>query len=619
MTFFLHDLPTLPFSKGSTSAGRDDSRLLAGRVAFSSPRGWTGLLAESPAGRAGLRGGLAALWLLLVILPLAAVGQTGDPATDGADAAGPADEGFSEVVQVNVVNVEVYVTDKDGHPVTGLTADDFEIYEDGKPQEITNFFAVADGRPVSGMPEAETNPNQPTRPGIDLPLLPPEQRLHMIVYVDNFNLRPASRNRTLRRVSAFLRSRVQPGDRVMVVSHDRSLHLRQEFTSDMNLVSDALDELQELSGIRVDRDADRMRAFREIEDARDEFEAIQEARAYADSAFAEMEFTLRAMREQIDLLTGLSGRKALLYVSDGIPSVVGEDLFMAVDELHPRSRARSEAMVYSLDNRYRELVTAANSAGVTFYALDAGGLAAHSSVSAEFGGTEAGGGLAYIDTIYTANQREPLHQLSDDTGGVAIVGTNAILDNLERLTQDFRNFYSLGYSAPHFANGRYYDLDVKVKRPGLKVRHRQGYRDRTPSSRMGDGMLATLYYGGESNPLGVQVTMQDAGTQDDQRLVNVELRVPIKSLALAARGDYLAGSMRVGVIVLDDKGRVSPVQLQEPVAVTIPAADAETAMEQYYTYAMTLAFRPGNSRVVFSLRDELGGRVSFLREVVAIE
>lgn len=612
------DVSTIPPDTLSRRGPGDDLTRRPGRVALS---------AALEVARRGGRLAFAALLALALLPPAQLVAQSAPPSDAGTDVApeadaGPQDEGFTEVVQVNVVNVDVYVTDKDGNPVTGLTKDDFEIYEDDTLQEITNFFAVEDGRPAPGSAGVPVeSPERPTleRPGLDLEPLPPEQRLHVIVYVDNFNLRPASRNRTLRRVSAFLRSMVRAGDRVMVVSHDRSLNLRQPFTSDMNSVSTALDELQELSGIMVDRDAERIRAIREIEDAPDEFYAMQEARAYAESVYTEMEFVLKALREQVDLLSGLEGRKAVLYVSDGIPSVAGEDLFLMVDEMYPRTRARAEAMVFNLDRRYRDMVAAANSAGITFYALDAGGLASHSSVSAEFGGTEAGGSMPYVDSIRTANLREPLHQISDDTGGFAIVGTNAVLDNLERLTQDFRNYYSLGYAAGHFANGRYYDLEVKVKKPGLEVRHRQGYRDHTPSKRLNDGMLATLYYGAESNPLEVDVTMKDAGIQDGQRLIDVELKVPLSKLTLVGRSEHMVGRLQAGVVVLDQKGGVSPVTLQDPVTVAIPLEEVEEAMGKHYTYAMTLAFRPGNSRVVLALRDGFGGRTSYLREVVQIQ
>ena len=57
----------------------------------------------------------------------------------------PSDEPFFERVAVNIVNVEVYVTDEEGNPVTDLTADDFEIYEDKRAVELVNFYRVTDG------------------------------------------------------------------------------------------------------------------------------------------------------------------------------------------------------------------------------------------------------------------------------------------------------------------------------------------------------------------------------------------------------------------------------------------------------------------------------------------
>ena len=74
--------------------------------------------------------------------------------TLGATPAGPAvaQEGegstFVDRVDVHIVNVEVFVTDKKGRSVPGLTVDDFEIYENGRPHEITNFYAIEEGRPV---------------------------------------------------------------------------------------------------------------------------------------------------------------------------------------------------------------------------------------------------------------------------------------------------------------------------------------------------------------------------------------------------------------------------------------------------------------------------------------
>ncbi|WP_348245888.1 LPS export ABC transporter periplasmic protein LptC, partial [Salmonella enterica] len=54
------------------------------------------------------------------------------------------DRPFLETVDVNVINVDVYVTDRDGNPITGLDADDFEVYENGRLMKVTNFYAVED-------------------------------------------------------------------------------------------------------------------------------------------------------------------------------------------------------------------------------------------------------------------------------------------------------------------------------------------------------------------------------------------------------------------------------------------------------------------------------------------
>src|SRR2546430_16034556 len=60
-----------------------------------------------------------------------------------------------EKIDVSVVNVDVTVTDRAGYPVRGLTRDDFDVYEDGKPQKITNFYAVENQNQKTSVPEDE--------------------------------------------------------------------------------------------------------------------------------------------------------------------------------------------------------------------------------------------------------------------------------------------------------------------------------------------------------------------------------------------------------------------------------------------------------------------------------
>ena len=551
----------------------------------------------------------AALALVSLLIQPAAGGQEPDPS--GL---------FFEVTDVNVVNVEVFVTDKKGRRVSGLTAGDFEVLENGQPMEITNFYAVERGRPVAG-PGVETIPEAepPGRPGTVAEVaVPPEQRLHLIVYIDNFNLRPENRNRVLHRTHRFLRTKLGPEDRVMVVSFDRSFHVRQPFTSDMDLVIDALTELEDLSGSRTIRDAERRKVLEEIDDANDELTAMQDARFFAESIYTEMDFVLDALANHVSALSGLTGRKALLYVSDGLPKVPGEDIFLYVEERFPRAKARIEAFAYDLGPRIRELVSQANAGGITFYTLEAGGLQAHSSVSAEYGGTKSGGGLAFIDSLRNANLTEPLYMLADDTGGKAIVNTNAVEAELSGVAEDFDNYYSLGYQAPHQGDGRYYKIEVKLKRKGLQVRHRRGYRDKTAEARLTDGSIAALYFGFETNPLGADLVFGDTSRREGKFLLPMTIKIPLGKLALAPQeGNYL-GRVTVSVVVMDEEGKVSPVHQQEPLVISIPESDIERAREQYFSYDLGLSVKQGVVRIAVGVRDEIGAEISFLRQTIRV-
>ena len=527
---------------------------------------------------------------------------------------------FFEVVDVNLVNVLVWVTDKKGEPITGLAKEDFEIFEDGRPVEVTNFFAVERGRPAAGsVLEAVAAEVVPGRPPIPLiPKLPEDKRLYLIVYVDNFNLAPANRNRVLNRLQGFLYGKLGPDDQVMLVSYDRSLHVRQPFTTNIRQVLIGLEELQALSGHQVDRLASRRRALEEIEAVNWAGAAIAAARSHADLVYLEMDFTLRALGDLMQALSGLQGRKALLYISDGLPMSVAEDLFIAVDERFPRASARGEAFAYDLRPEFRRLAAQANTSGVTFYTLDAGGAEIHSSLSAEEGGTRQGGGRIYVDSIYNANLQEPLHFMADETGGIAFTNTNAVEASLDRMSRDFGNFYSLGFHPGHSGSGRYYKLEVKVRK-GLRVRHRRGYRDQTAQSRMADGSLSSLYFGFQRNELNARVVFERPSPRDgNSYLVPVEIRIPLDRLTLVPQGERHIGRFRITVTVMDDEGRLSPVQQREPVTVTIPAGELEKALRQHVTYDLKLVMRKGVNRLAVGIRDEIAGKAFFVHETIRV-
>jgi VWFA-related protein len=525
---------------------------------------------------------------------------------------------FVETVHVAVVDVDVYVTDKKGNRVTGLTKDDFEVFEDGRPVAITHFSAIEGGRLQGQQPAAAGAGGAPEVAGVGSTgtRVPEDQRLHLVVYIDNFNMQPFNRNRVLRELRDFLREKLDTEDRVMLVSYDRELHVRHGWTRDPTVIASALQDLETVSGQATHRESDRRDALERIDQSESVQEAESYARTYAGSTFNDLAFTIDALRDIVGGLAGLPGRKAVLYVSEGIPMIAGEDLFHAVQAKFSTGTSLTEAFEFDASRRFRELTAAANANRVTFYTIDVGGLRTYSYADAS---QQTPGQGAFVDQVYISNLQSPLQLMAEATGGKAIINTNRVGPSLEEVAEDFNSYYSLGYSPSHFGDGRYYKIEVKVKdRRGLTVRSREGYRDKPPETRMSDGTMAALLHGFVTNPLGIKL---DFGPQsrDDQGLflVTVRLSIPLDKVVLVPGADTNEARLRVWVAAMDDDGGMSDVQ-EVPVSISIPSAEVEKARQQYYLYSLNLQMRGGQHRVAVGARDDVGGESSFITGSVAV-
>ncbi len=530
---------------------------------------------------------------------------------------------FMDTVDVNIVNVEVYVTDKKGNRITGLTKDDFLLEVDGKPVTITNFYAVEEGEARGdGIEMLPPPPEVPGLPPPDTPEMPEEQRLHLVIYVDNLNLHPFTRNKAFRFIRTFMRERLNPGDRVMLATFERSMHVRHEFTSDPELIASALYELETHSGQAVHFDSDRRDILDAIYEAENLYSIRGRATTYAESLYNDMSFTLRSIEEMVENLAGLPGRKAILYVSDGLSMRPAEDIFHALDERFRNQGVGSMLMEvhrFDMSREFYKLTTKANANRVTFYTLDAAGLRTYSYMDVA-NQTPQGG--AFIDQIHFSNLQNSLVYMAQETGGTVIMNTNDFTKGLDRVADDFSNYYSLGFSSGKAESGRYHNIQVKVKgAKGKKyqVRHREGYRDKPVSTRMSESTLAALHYGYQSNPLQIRIEVGRERPQERGRrfLVPISVEIPIGNLSFLPQKEYHRGRIRLYVAARDSEGGLSPVQ-DVPVPIDIPAAEFERAQSQMYKYEMTLQMRRGRQVVAVGVRDEIGAVSGFVARGVSV-
>ncbi|MGE0640990.1 MAG: VWA domain-containing protein [Thermoanaerobaculia bacterium] len=540
----------------------------------------------------------------LALATLAMAQDTGKPVESGAPSSG---EGFFESIDVNVVNVDVYVTDKKGNRIKGLKKEDFELFEDRKPVAITNFYVVEEGEPQL---EAVAPSEIPVaRPGLPTEI-PEDQRLHLVVYIDNANIRPFNRNRVFNSLRQFLSNNLTSEDRVMLMTYDREPHVRRSFTRDPNVVASALHEIEKINAMGLQADSDRREVLDEIERSNDYNYAAGRAASYADSARNDLQFALDSLKETVSSLSGLPGRKAILYVSDGLPMIVGQDVFQAVAEKFSStsSSALMESLRYDESRRFIELAAQANASRVSFYTIDAAGLRVSSAVSAENRNANASG---LVESTYVSNMQSPLRLLADQTGGKAIYNTNDPAKGLMTVADDFKSYYSLGYSPSHSVDGRYYKIEVRTKRKDLVVRHREGYRDKTTQSRMSDGVVSALFYDVESNGMGITVQRGREERRDDGHyLVPIEIRIPIGSLTLIPREQTSEAKLRVFFAAMDSDGGMSPVQ-ESLVPISIPQAEVEQAVKQVYVYTLSMVMRKGSQKLAVGVRDEVGAAQAF--------
>lgn len=581
-------------------------------------------------GRISARGLLPVFLLLTAVAIPTGPGRAQGPAVEAPDEAGVETEAateedgfYLETVDVIVVNLDVWVTDKKGQPITGLTKDDFEVYENGRQVTVTNFHAFeAQSFELDVNQRAQREKliaeGQPIPPELQLPEMAEDERLHLVVYIDNYNIRPFNRNRVFRRLRGFLTENVRDGDRVMLVSYDRSLHIRQPFTTDPNLIAAGLFELEEVSGHAVHYDSERRGLLREIDEAENLAEVSYRVRTFAENRFNDLAFTIDSMTEIIDSLAGLTGRKALLYVSDGIPLSPGEDLYYALHQKFQDTSVLTQARDYNAYNRFNTLAAKANSNKVTFYAIDAAGLRASTASSVQSESPGLPGATHFVDSVNVSNLQQPLQLMAEATGGQVIINSNDVGPGLAKIATDFRTYYSLGYSPSHSGSGRYYDVEVRLKdkRKGAKIRHRTGYRDKPIYDRMSDGTLSSLRYGFENNPWGLVLKLgQSQHAKKNQYNVPMLLAIPLSKVVMIPRSGFHEGRLKVYFGAMDDQGDFSDVQ-EVDLPLRIP--DDQFDPEKYYPLQDTLLMKEGGNRLAVGVWDEIGAEGSFVYEGIEV-
>ena len=346
-------------------------------------------------------------------------------------------------LSVSLVQLDVVVTDHHGRHVTTLGPDDFVVYQDGRPQQVTA---------VSYVDSAEDWVDTSNLPPLPIESLRPrDARRTMAIVVDDQRMSLDSLAHARYGLGKFAQREFRAGDLAVLVTTSGSGHAPVQTFSPLVLKAAIARLGYSLWGVRG---ASALDPVTDVRDLSDGFEGFQE-RTFAVSS-------LERVNAVIDVLKGLPGRKSVTLVSEGF-SVFG----FGMDNLLIR-------------DYLRRLVDHANRAGVVVYALDPRGLVVTGISAADSVNPARSGQVAMMRSAALRESQDGLKYLAEETGGFAVVDSNDLAGGMRRIVTDQNGYYLVGYqpdvgSVRTDGSGRYMKLKIKVKPKGLRVRTRSGF------------------------------------------------------------------------------------------------------------------------------------------------
>ena len=386
-------------------------------------------------------------------------------------------------VEVNYVDIDAIVTDEQGRFVTGLTRDDFEVFEDGKPQKVDMFSYV--DLPVE-RPDRFAVPGRFLSSDARSNARPFDGRVYVLV-LDDLDISPLRTSIVKKSAREFIEGHFGANDLASIVYTSGRPDATQDFTNDRTLLLAAIDRfvgrrLQSAAiealerhyhreFTRLDRQENQVDTSAGVTDTASPISVLdlqREQRAVA---------VLDTLRNLGEFLSGVRGRrKAVLLFSEGL-----EMPFSEIYSLHTPT---------DVGSAIRDAITAAARSNVNFFALDPRGLIGMTTEFIELAGSSAPDVAMGVFGSQNAQQgllndmklsQDSLRTLAEETGGFAAVNQNALGTAFQRIVDANSRYYVLGYHpAATPPDGRFHNIEVRAKQARLRVSARRGYASPQP-------------------------------------------------------------------------------------------------------------------------------------------
>lgn len=605
-------------------------------------------------------------------MALAAASDWANPAAAGAQERAPRQDRIREdivlreSIDVRLISLDAVVTDASDRPVTGLTRDDFELKVEGEPVEILSVAAGQDLRTtVTG-------------------------RLTILLFIDERHLQRKHRDAALLEIAKALDEEIAAnptwvaaavfGERLeplLAPTRDReAVRTTIEAAMDRDIPTPTLRSHQRSASLAV-RETLRLMAARGSRYRLGEASlASVEAnlRSFGQALKSDTLQTVAAVRSLVEALAFVPGRKAILFVSDGLPRYPLDSAAKTMyDRLAGASRQLDGDEMISAtgsldlnDRNHRPFgVDRADRMGMAtnIVQVDDGGAFAFQTMAAELSCADAFDRLAALanthrvtfyplkppvvdpaiselgesakdrgSIVELSNVRTGLNSLAGLTGGLSFVSDTGVGEFLQSTRTDISTYYSLSFTPPDsMADTGIREITLRLRQRPLarsgSLRYRASYAPVTIQQNLASRAWGTLLFGWEENNHGMEVQVRRSAARERPELpghapLEVRASLPIGDLELAptraTRNPVASGFFRVVVQVQREDGSRMPPQHFD-FELNVPVAELEQAAGQYIAVRSEVVLPPGAYRLAVGIWEENSGRSSFVVRDLAVQ
>ncbi|HYY95241.1 MAG TPA: VWA domain-containing protein [Pyrinomonadaceae bacterium] len=560
-------------------------------------------------------------------------------------------EGDEEVVRISseLVQTDVMVFDKQGKFVDGLKPEQFELKVDGRARQIVFFDRIEAGNVnEDAQLAAARGAGGGSRPGSVVPL---DRGRSVIFFVDDLHLQPGNSMRVGKTLLRYIEEEIGQNDEAAVISASGQVGFLQQFTDNKAVLRAAASRIGARAGFVGDTQRPPMTEVQAL--AVDRYDPsvtdyfvdalLREtpglSRQMAESMVRERAGmivqqsgavalrTLAALYSTLRTAAAMPGRKVLFFISDGF----------VVDERGSTTR-----------DWMRRVTDEAARAGVVIYSLDAAGLRTGLPDASTDVAFDPGGQLASVNMSESSEMQSPLFTLAADTGGRALVNTNAMLRAVSGALKETSLYYLLAWrpdsAGAERAAPKYQNIEVAVKgRPDLRVVVRRAFYNAPPppepaaekKKRKNEGegvakesektpaereLVAALRSPVPRAGLPTSMALNFISAPDGGAQLSAAVELDASALTFE-KTDKRRATFDVVGVVLDDNGKTVrgfKQQLNVTGDAPPPATDARKDNSSKVVFSYQLHVAPGLYQVRVAARDTRGGRTGSAMQWIEI-